>query len=145
MANALPLFEKGASYPTSGTYQTNQVVMNEAASEPGDAVLWYCKTGSASGGTWVKAATVTDLGITTVTAAAALTAGYTHYHITAAGNYTLAAASGYANGYKICISTTGAVTLVAGSSNTLVGNNTIAANTAMQWTCDGAAYWLRAS
>lgn len=107
-----------AGYQTQGTFLINS---NPAVGAPSG---WIC-TADGTPGTWVALAPAIPTAFTTIAAPAVL--AHTRFGLltsTAAGSYTLAAASAVAAGFVETFINAGAAvasTIVAGSGNTLIG------------------------
>jgi hypothetical protein len=122
---ALPAVLFGTAVPTaSGGYQTQGTFLINSDPGVGEPMGWIC-TADGTPGTWVALAPANPTAFTTVAAPSVL--AHTRFGVltsTAAGSYTLSAASAVANGFVETFFNNGASvasTIVAGAGNTLIG------------------------
>lgn len=145
MPNPLPVFGYGTAAPTETDklYQVGTVILNIAPSASG-IFGWIC---SAEGrpGTWL-AIDALQRSLATITAAGTLTAANRYHVVSGAGNQTLASAAAVPAGTEhVIVSNNVLITLVAAASQTLIGNSTVAANTAIRIVSNGSNTWFRSN
>lgn len=143
MANPLPVIGFATAAPTDTTvYWEAGTFLRNSAPTQGGALGWVC-TASGFPGTWKVAGFVDNGSISTVTAAAALTAGSSLYNLTGAGQMTLFSAASLASGAKISIVANGVTnTLNPAASQTLIGGTTLA-SVGSTWMSNGANTFYR--
>lgn len=117
-SNPLPLIQWGTAAPTSTDelHQKGEIVLNSQP-DAGEVNGWRC-TVQGRPGTWVPIDFVP--GLTTITAAAQLTAAKETILLTAAGTYTLAVAASHSAGFRHSIKniSAGSVTLATAAGAT---------------------------
>jgi len=141
------IFNYASTYPTSGTWAQGALIINNQP-YAGQPLGWICVAGGSTGGTWAALPAAAALTVGNVTAAGVLSSGLVFATIsnTAAATYTLAPAASYAPGALIQFLNTGggASTIVASSTNTLVGAAAITLSTGvLNFRSDGNTTWYK--
>lgn len=134
----------GTAAPTSGLWEKNEYIVNEAPAADGSPQGWLCVAGGTPG-TWVAVGSLEDrTSVSTLSAAGTVSLTDNIVQIATGGfNVTLTApvASAPGNTVKVVNPTASPVTLVAGTGTAVVGNVTLSANASASLESSGTVWY----